>query len=253
MKKIYLPIVLFFYVHVAIADSQRQLDSLQTRMSYLKKQRTIDSLHTSLKNEKQEIEIVNTLLELASIFRDGSPDSAMVFGNDAYQLAEKVNYQMGIGRSFHLIATIFGMKEDNNNALLYFSKALAVYDKMDNDTQKYPHEKVQAQKAKSLANIGMVYKAMKNYDKALDYFFIAHKIEEEIRNKAGVARNLGNIGDVYCDKQDYNKAFEYELRGLDIYKKLADKNGIATITGFIGRIYVAIKEYPKAEKYLLEA
>ena len=44
--------------------------------------------------------------------------------------------------------------------------------------------------AASLNNIGNVYRAQDNYPKALEYYFKALKLNEELENKINIAQNF---------------------------------------------------------------
>ncbi|HEY5122104.1 MAG TPA: tetratricopeptide repeat protein, partial [Ignavibacteria bacterium] len=48
-----------------------------------------------------------------------------------------------------------------------------------------------------LGNIGIVYEEQGDYPKALDYYFKALKMAEELGDKNHIAAFLGNIGAVY--------------------------------------------------------
>ena len=91
--------------------------------------------------------------------------------------------------------------------------------------------------AKNLGNIGIVYRNQGDYPKALEYYFKALKMDEELSNKNGVARHLGNIGIVYNDQGDYPKALEYFFKALKMNEELDRKTGIAINLGNIGKVY----------------
>jgi tetratricopeptide (TPR) repeat protein len=61
-----------------------------------------------------------------------------------------------------------------------------------------------------------VYCKQGDYAKALEYYFKALRINEEIENKEGQAINLGNIGNVYSDQGNYAKALDYYFKALKI-------------------------------------
>jgi class 3 adenylate cyclase/Tfp pilus assembly protein PilF len=97
--------------------------------------------------------------------------------------------------------------------------------------------------------IGCNYRIKSDYPTALEYFFKALQINEEINDKQGIAHNVGNIGIVYKAQGDYNKALEYYNKALNIYQELGDKNGIGTNLGNIGIAYEMLKDYSKSLEY----
>jgi len=107
--------------------------------------------------------------------------------------------------------------------------------------------------AKSMDRLGSFYGLKGDYSTALDYYFNALKIYEELGRKSGIAINLGNIGIVYDELADYPRALEYYFKAQKMNEELGDKNGIAANLGNIGRLYTGIGEFEKAEKTLQKA
>ena len=105
----------------------------------------------------------------------------------------------------------------------------------------------------NLGNIGNVYGDLSDYPKALEYYSKALQINEEISNKKGMAINLGNIGLVYSDLSDYPKALEYYSKALHIIEEIGNKVGIAANLGNIGNVYRNLSDYPKALEYYSKA
>jgi serine phosphatase RsbU (regulator of sigma subunit) len=96
-------------------------------------------------------------------------------------------------------------------------------------------------------NIGIVYKVQSNYPKALEYYFKALKMAEDLGEKNLTAANVTNIGSIYYAQGYYPKALQYYLRALNIVEESGNKSGIANVTGNIGRIYTKQKNYKQAQ------
>ena len=107
--------------------------------------------------------------------------------------------------------------------------------------------------AKSNNNLGVYYFVKVDYPKALEYYFKALKLYEEIGNKKGIAANLNNIGIVYQDQGDYPKAVEYYFKALKIYEEIGNKKGIEGNLSNIGTVYNDQGDYPKALEYFFKA
>jgi len=97
-----------------------------------------------------------------------------------------------------------------------------------------------------LGNFGNVYRNLSDYPKALEYYSKALQIQEEIGNNGGIAINFGNIGIVYQNLSDYPKALEYYSKALHIHEEIGNKVGIAKNHGNIGIVYQNLSDYPKA-------
>lgn len=101
----------------------------------------------------------------------------------------------------------------------------------------------------NLGNIGIIYQFQNDYDKALETYKKALSIMESMGNKNGIAINLGNIGNIYQVQSNYDKALEYYNRVLELNEELNNKNGIAISLGNIGNIYFLQNDYPMALEY----
>jgi len=89
--------------------------------------------------------------------------------------------------------------------------------------------------------------------KALEYYFRALKMNEDLGIPDGITINTGNIGTIYYSQGAYDNALLYTSRALKMAEASGDKNGIAMYLGNIGSIYSTIGKFIPAEEYLLKA
>src|ERR1035437_1571014 len=161
--------------------------------------KNIDSLLTLLKNDKADTNKVIHSYKLCSEYKDiGLYDTALHYGNAALQLAQQLNFKMGIAKSFHTIGIVYCLQNNYTKALDYWSKALKLFEEL----------KIKKGIAAVFGNFGIVYRNQGDYPKALDYYLKALKIDEELGYKNHIATWLGNIGSVYVAQKDYFKALE---------------------------------------------
>ncbi len=183
----------------------------------------VDSLLLLLKKLPEDTNKVNVLNELGWQLKYNNPDSAVLVSTEALSLAEKI-----------------GDSADKKVALAGKTGV-----------------------ASSLGNLGAIHYVKGEYEKALEYYFKAMQVDEELNNKKRIASHLGNIGIVYRNQADYAKALEYYLKALKIDEKLrgssdktlalAGKKGMATRLGNIGIVYDEQADYEKALNYYLRA
>jgi tetratricopeptide (TPR) repeat protein len=107
--------------------------------------------------------------------------------------------------------------------------------------------------AADLGNIGIVYYFKGELDKALEYCGKALKLDEELGSKEGMAANYGNIGIVYAAKGELDKALEYYEKALKLDEELGSKEGMAANYGNVGVVYKNKGELEKALKYCEKA
>ncbi len=182
-------------------------------------QSEIDSLLSLIKKDKEDTNKINHLNKLSREYlKIGSYDSAAAFADQALRQAELASPAAASGV----------IPEQVRNSLL-------------------------KGKANAYNNLGNVDREQGNYPKALDYFFKALKIDEELHNKEGMAKRLGNIGNVYKDQGDPAKALDYDFRALKMAEEVGDKNGIAADLGNIGIVYFNQGDYSKALDYYFKA
>jgi len=101
----------------------------------------------------------------------------------------------------------------------------------------------------NLSNIGIVYKNLGDYQKALSYYERALAIRREIGDKKGEGADLTNIGVVYANLGDYQKVLSYYERALAIRREIGDKKGEGADLGNIGVVYANLGDYQKALSY----
>ena len=107
--------------------------------------------------------------------------------------------------------------------------------------------------AKSYGNIGLVYRNLGDYNKALDYYFKALEIRKDVfgEKHPNTAGTYGNIGVVYHNLEDYDKALEFYNKALEIDKDVLGENHHDTAISYnnIGVVYDELGDYDKALEY----
>ena len=77
--------------------------------------------------------------------------------------------------------------------------------------------------------IGGLYKTIGQYDKAIEHYWKALALFEELGRKREVGVCLNNIGEVYRAWGQYDKAIEYYRQALALSKELGTKDLIAAL------------------------
>jgi tetratricopeptide (TPR) repeat protein len=109
-------------------------------------------------------------------------------------------------------------------------KGIGVYDKaiLSNFQALQISEKTgdYKRKSSSLNNIGSIFQLQENYKKALHYYQQSLHIEEAIGNKEQISIRLYNIGTVYEALDSIQKAYTYYYNSLLIEEEYNNKEGI---------------------------
>ena len=104
--------------------------------------------------------------------------------------------------------------------------------------------------AEALNKIGVVYRNLSDYDKALNMYTQALMLSEKIKDSIQIAYSLNNLGGIYRLEGNYEEALRYILEALGIFEKKNDKEGMSFCTINIGLIYRRQNSPLMALKYL---
>jgi len=147
------------------------------------------------------------------------------------------------------IAIAYENQGNYDNALGYFKKALAIFEKV--------LEKEHPDNATAYNNIASVYQYQGDYDKALVYYNKALIISEKVLGKEhpDTAISYNNIASVYQYQGDYNKALVYYNKALIISEKVLGEEHPDTFTTYnnIAGVYRDQGNYDKALDYFNKA
>jgi tetratricopeptide (TPR) repeat protein len=110
-----------------------------------------------------------------------------------------------------------------------------------------------AGEATTLNNIGYVYAALGEKQKALEYFTQALALHRAVGNRAGEATTLNNIGGVYFALGEKQKALEYFTQALALHRAVGNRAGEAATLNNIGAVYSDLGEKQKALEYYTQA
>jgi serine phosphatase RsbU (regulator of sigma subunit) len=207
-------------------------------------QNKIDSLKQVLKTLPKDTNRVNAYKLLGNLvgINVGNYDTALVLYNQSLELAQKLNYQRGLGACYMNIGAVYQYQANYPKALEYYLKAIKIKEQT----------KDKKGVAKCFGNLGMIYDAQKNYTKAIEYHQRGLNVLSELGNKDGVAICYSNIGSTYNKMLNHEKAIEYQLKSLKIREEINDLNGIARCYGNIGIAYFDQAKYREASEYYLK-
>ncbi|HEC86037.1 MAG: hypothetical protein DRR08_05975 [Candidatus Parabeggiatoa sp. nov. 2] len=104
-----------------------------------------------------------------------------------------------------------------------------------------------------LTNIGLVYKNLGQYPNALTHFQQALAIKRELGNRRGEAADLANIGTVYRILAQYQQALTHYQQALAIHRDMNYQRGIGSILTNIGVVYRNLSRYSQALEYYQQA
>lgn len=180
-----------------------------------------------------------------NVYLFSNPDTALILTQALKDFSNKKNNAYGKRQVEFLKGSIYYVKGDFPNSLLYYKNTLK-WDEQLNDKGAL---------STTLINIGLISHEHKKDDEALTYFLKALKILDEVGDKKVMTGCLTNIGIVYYEFKDYEKAVEYFKKSLALNEEIGNKKGIAEVLHNLGAVldrqgkYVeAIEQFNKAAK-----
>jgi tetratricopeptide (TPR) repeat protein len=101
----------------------------------------------------------------------------------------------------------------------------------------------------ALGNLGLAYDSLGEYRRAIDYHEKALAIDREIANRQGEGQALGNLAIAYHSLGEYRRAIDYHEQHLAIAREIGDRRGEGKALGNLGSAYYALGEYRRAIEY----
>jgi len=213
-------------------------------------QTKIDSLQAALKKPVADTIKIKTLNSLASEYTVAADFAkAMDFGKQALELANKINYKLGIAFANKYLGNACFKTGDYDKCREYQLVALSYFEQLKNKKEI----------ANVYSNLGNIYSSQGNLPVATDYYYKGMKIREEIGDKSGLAISYSTLGIVQLNQgaKYYNQALEYFNKSLKIREALGQKKALPNNYFYIGNIYLElgldsakVEYYQKARPYL---
>lgn len=230
MKTVFLSLLTFFSLFEIFAQ-QEVADSLVT-----------------LAEKTTGIERADLLNELAEILLETKPDLSIKYASEALEIWETENDAKNAFYSLLFTSNAYSNKGD-------YEKALGVL--IDAD-KKYGDDLNSKYAAQLNLHLGMAYKAMNLFEKALRHQLIALKKLSSLGkndNQAGVKMLEMNIeksiGDLFNRFENYEKALTHYDKALDLSIETSDSLIMAYIYNSIGIAYEQQKNFtPAIENYI---
>ncbi len=229
---------------------------------------------------KQYRSEVTELNALGSLYRQaGNMQKALDDCNQALQLENRGNSQMGQAITQGIIGRIYSDMGDEPKALDLFTQTLATWRQLGSragealaltDMGRSYSNLAQEDKALEVLNqalpiwrqasrrngeaealdmLGKVYSDMSQGERSLDALNQALAIWRETGNRAGEALSLNNMGRTYSDLGQKAKTLESYNQALAIWKEIGNLQGQASSLDDLGRVYSDLGQKQTALDY----
>lgn len=181
-----------------------------------------DSLRTEYRKAQTDTARIKTLFNLGYQFLNGPSDSLIYYFSKSLLIADKNHRSLSKNNP------------ENNSELIKEYKRLSI---------------------RALIEIGIEYFFQSDYAKALDNFFKALRLTDEIEDQSLASECYSEIGIVYKNQGKFDEALSYNEKALEYAKMGTDSSWIAACLVNSGTIYfkkgyftIALNHYVKALK-----
>lgn len=194
-------------------------------------------------DESDTLLAIDSLNQLCMDFWLIDPIKSVSFGEEALQLANRINNGEKISNSMRNLGGAYLYQGKHHAALVHLYKSLKI--------ARNEHFKTGIKN--SLNSLGVLYFRLGDFQNALFYHTESFKIKKELNDTPGIASSLNHIGEVYQKLKDYDTAIKYFYEALDITGKLEKETLLVGTLNNIGSLYSDRKNYEKAITYFNQA
>jgi tetratricopeptide (TPR) repeat protein len=182
--------------------------------------------------------ILDTLIIASETYVEENPDTAMVLGEIAFEMANAGNDYKTQALAARWIAEAYFYKNEYRMAIEYYMKSAAAEYQNSNDSTGLMAERI--------SDAAYCYQELGIYSKSRELFQLSLGIQERLGNKVEIGTNLLNIGTSYFFQAQYDKAVNYYSRTLEMDRESGDSSSIAITLNNLGMVYSRWGKHQKA-------
>jgi len=208
----------------------------------------VDSLLNVAENSNDSIK-VKIYLDLAISYRSLKPDEALKYANHALKIAEKNDNYSDRASALHVLGAVYTVLGDYEKSISNLLESLRNYELLGNSKGV----------ANTSNSLGILYFNQEDYTNAKRYYSKALSLIDSSEYAMSTAVYKLNIGEVYQATEENEKALKLEKEAYEIFDQLGDINGMAYALGVQGKVNhqlgnreKAIELTKQALEYLIE-
>jgi len=195
----------------------------------------VDSLLNVAENSSDSVKI-DIYLDLAVGYRSVQPEVALKYANDALKIAEGNEIYSRKAASLHILGATYTVLGDYEKAISNLLESLRNYELLGNSKGV----------ANTSNSLGILYFNQEDYKSAKKYYSKALGLIDSSEYAMSTGVYKLNIGEVYQATGENEKALNLEEQAYEIFKQLGDENGMAYALGVQGKVYYQLGNINKA-------
>ena len=168
------------------------------------------------KNYQDDTAYINTANQLAGLYTDSYPDSALLILKDIFPKCKAIHYYKGEMIANISFGNAFQTKGNFDSALQYYNMAYNIA------VEKHYKTAIPG----VLGNIALVYLNQGNYPVALQQFYASISAAEAEGNKLVIRNSNNNIGEIYFYQGKMKLAEDAYTKTLNTSRELKDTTNV---------------------------
>ncbi|WP_162915712.1 tetratricopeptide repeat-containing sensor histidine kinase [Paraflavitalea soli] len=172
-----------------------------------------DSLIQQLGKSKEDTAKVLLLCAIGEATENNEPETAKQYFRQAGLLSRKLHYDAGEYKYLYLYGNALIIQGNYDSSLYYQQQALAMAEKMKDSLSI----------GISLFNIGISYREMSSFEKAIEYCLRGRKIIDELGNEKLEMQVDDALQVLYYNRTNYDQAIVYGEKAVALARKLGMK------------------------------
>ncbi len=207
------------------------------------KAQTADSLLQVAETTENDSVRIDAYLTLMQYYLNRDLLKSVDYASQALDLARQTGSIRQENRALTLLAAARYYQGNYDEALLNWQAAVELLIRRESEEpDSFARMDLMQERAQLLNNLGVVYKTLGEYEKAIEYYQENLKIQEQLGNLKLMAQSKANIANVYyAFELDYDKYLDYYQQSLDHMKEyLADNPDDQQGKQFLAQVYLNI-------------
>lgn len=183
---------------------------------------------------------------IGNVYKDhGNLPDALKYYLDGKEIFEKIGDKSNEAKVLGSIGLIYRNENKFKSAIEYLQKALDIF-----LNEELMPERSYVDIATTYSNLGRCESELGNYNKAMDYFIRAKKIDEDLEDDYGVAYDYFSIAEVLQRQNSNHSALKYVKSALERFIDVGDNASIPACRILEGKIYRKMRLYDQALEQL---
>jgi serine phosphatase RsbU (regulator of sigma subunit) len=215
-----------------------------------------DSLNDKLSTEIDDTTICNIYIELGRSYLYSNLDTAYYFFRSAEKIASQLSFPLNDIYKANALVNVgvrFAILGNHKKALEMYDSVVVLINKQDFFSNPEYGGKSKKIYATVIGNIGIEYYSLSDFNKSLEYYLLATKLDRDIKNINGILRHYSNIGNVYLRMADYPRAMSYYYLAIKEAEKSGDVKTQTVNYSNLGVVFQDLDEYDNALYFYFKA